>query len=367
MKPVQKNILLNPGPVSLSDGVRAAAVREDFCHREPEFFEIQARVLAGLRAVYDLPAGDWRAVGLGGSGTAALEAMIASLLPAQARVLVVENGVYGERIRRVLDVHRIGAESLSYAWGAAPDLVAIEQRLAGGGFTHLAMVHHETTTGRLNPAHEVAALCERHGVGLMLDAVSSFGAEDIPFDSPALEACAGTANKCLHGIPGLAFVICRAAALSNGAPQRTLYLHLPDWAAKQAQNSTPYTPAVNSFLALDEALTELDQQGGWRGRRSRYRALAERLRNALADLGIDTWLPAGESSCVLRSYRLPAGFDYARVHDGLKSAGFIIYEGQGGLASEMFRVSTMGAITDPDMDRLEAAFAEVFAPVPSTA
>ncbi len=353
--------------MSLSDGVRAAAVREDFCHREPEFFEIQARVLEGLRAVYDLPAHDWRAVTLGGSGTAALEAMMASLLPADARVLVVENGVYGERIRRVLDVHRIEAESLSHAWGEAPDLEALEQRLAGGGFSHLAMVHHETTTGRLNPVHAVAALCERYGVGLMLDTVSSFGAESIPFESPALEACAGTANKCLHGIPGLAFVLCRADSLRNGAPQRTLYLHLPDWAAKQQHNSTPYTPAVNSCLALDQALTELDEQGGWPARRERYFALAERLRRALKDLGIDPWLPEGESSCVLRSYRLPAGFDYASVHDGLKAAGFIIYEGQGGLASEMFRVSTMGAITDSDMDRLEAAFAKVFAPVPSTA
>jgi 2-aminoethylphosphonate-pyruvate transaminase len=221
------------------------------------------------------------------------------------------------------------------------------------------MVHHETTTGRLNPVTEIADLCARHGVRLLLDAVSSFGAEDIPFSHPALEACAGTANKCLHGIPGLAFVLCREAALQAGA-RRSLSLHLPDWAARQQAGSTPYTPAVPAVLALQQALAELAAQGGAQARRARDLQLADAVRHTLLDLGVTPWLPPEESSCVLRSYRLPAGVAYNSVHAALKRDGFIIYEGQGGLAQEMFRISTMGDITDGDAERLQASLVKVF-------
>ena len=297
---------------------------------------------------------------LGGSGTTALEAMMSSLLPADAPLLVLENGVYGERMSRVARVYDMQHEALTHPWGAALDLDAVQQQLATGRFKYLAMVHHETTTGRLNELDEVLALCEAHGVRVLLDAVSSFGAEAIDFTHPALLACAATANKCLHGIPGLAFVLCRAGALELGAPQRSLYLHLPDWHAKQQQASTPYTPPVNACLALHQALQELVEQGGWRARRARYRELAERVRLCLAGLGVEPFLAPAVSSCVLRSYRLPEGVNYAQVHDRLKHYGFIIYAGQGGLSEQMFRISTMGAIDDADMLRLEAALSALF-------
>ena len=354
-----KTILLNPGPVTLSEGVRVAAMAADLCHREPEFLDLQSQVIAGLLAVYGCDPATWRAVTLGGSGTSAMEAMLCSLLPGGARLLVLENGVYGERLARIAAVHGIDCVSLRQPWGAAIDLDAVAAQLESGGFTHLAMVHHETTTGRLNPVEAVADLCARHGLRLLLDAVSSFGAEAIPFEHPALEACAGTANKCLHGIPGLAFVLCRAAALGGGL-RRSLSLHLPDWADRQQAGSTPYTPAVNAVLALRQALRELAAQGGWQARRARYLELADAVRACLAKLGVEPWLPAADSSCVLRSYRLPEGVDYNTVHAALKRDGFIIYEGQGGLAREMFRISTMGDIGDDDLVRLQTSLASVF-------
>lgn len=354
-----RTILLNPGPVTLSDGVRAAVIQADLCHREPEYLKVQASVIAGLLAVYGCDPRTWRAVIHGGSGTSAMEAMLASLLPADARLLVLENGVYGERLARIAAIHGIECLSLNAPWHAPIDLQAVASQLANGGFTHLAMVHHETTTGRLNPAVAVADLCHRHGVRLLLDAVSSFGAEDLPFAHPALDACAGTANKCLHGIPGVAFALCRDASLGAGL-RRTLSLHLPDWAERQRLDSTPYTPSVNAVLALHQALIELAAQGGWTARRARYRELAETVRVCLLELGVETWLPAADSSCVLRSYRLPEGVDYNSVHAALKRDGFIIYEGQGGLAKEMFRISTMGDITDADLARLCTALVGVF-------
>lgn len=355
-----QSILLNPGPVTLSEAVRKAAVRVDLCHREPEFFELQDRLRQSLLRVYGLD-NHWKSVLLGGSGTTALEAMMSSLLPKDASLLVIENGVYGERISRIAQIHGIAFEAVQHEWTQAPDFDAIEARIAEGGFSHVAAVHHETTTGRLNDVTRLARICEENSLKLMLDAVSSFGAEDIPFGSPALIACAATANKCLHGIPGLCFVIAREQALAKAVePPRSLYMHLPTWAEKQDQQSTPFTPSVNGFLALEVALQELAAQGGWKARQARYSRLADQVQRQLAQLGIDTILPSNDYSCVLVSYRLPDGVSYEQVHDGLKERGFVIYAGQGDLAKTMFRISTMGDITDWDLDNLLDALVAVF-------
>jgi len=354
-------ILLNPGPVSISDGVRKAAVATDLCHREPEYFALQDRIRGGLLDVYNCSPDEWTSVLLGGSGTTALEAMLSSLLPRQARLLVIANGVYGERIGQIAGIHNVEFSAVQHEWTDPIDFERVEEALSAGDFTHVAAVHHETTTGRLNDMNRLAKLCEQAGAGLLLDAVSSFGAEDIPFGSPALIACASTASKCLHGIPGLCFVLSRKTSLEAAAePPRSLYLHLPLWATAQDQQGTPFTPPVNSLLALDKALAELRKQGGWKARHAHYSSLASQVRRALSRQGVNPLLEPGDSSCVLNAYCLPAGKTYADIHDGLKQRGFIIYAGQGSLVSEIFRVSTMGDISHYDMERLLAALSSVF-------
>jgi len=352
-------ILLNPGPVSLSDGVRRAVTRVDLCHRETEFFDLQDKVISDLLEVYQCDPNEWTAVLVGGSGTSAMEAMVASLIPQDANLLVLENGVYGERLSKLAGIYCISYETLHATWGDEIDLDTLAELLASGEISHVAAVHHETTTGRLNQVNEIAGLCDQHGVQLLLDAVSSFGAEAIPFDSSCLQAIAATANKCLHGIPGLAMVICRRASLHQNIDPRSLSLHLPTWAAAQEKRSTPFTPAVNAMLGLAQALQELSKQGGWKGRRTRYRKLASDVAETLDKLCVQQWLPADQSSCVLRSYHLPAGLSYETLHNGLKQHGFIIYAGQGDFVGELFRISTMGEISDYDMARLEQALRTV--------
>ena len=354
-----RSILLNPGPVSLSEGVRRAVARVDLCHREPEFFDLQDQLIKGLLDIYQCDPAEWSAVLLGGSGTSAMEAMLTSLLPRDTQLLVLENGVYGERLSKLASIYGISYQVLHVPWGDATDLGALAEWLASGKITHVAAVHHETTTGRLNKIDEIAAICAQHDVQLLLDAVSSFGAESIPFSSGALQAVAATANKCLHGIPGLAMVICRRASLEQDIEPRSLSLHLPSWAEQQAKRSTPFTPAINAMLGLAQALQELGKQGGWRARRTRYRKLAKNVAATLSKLGVQAWLPATESSCVLRSYHLPQGLTYNQLHDGLKQHGFIIYAGQGDLVGQLFRISTMGEISNYDMARLEQAMQSV--------
>lgn len=354
-------ILLNPGPVSLSDGVRRAVTRVDLCHREAEFFDLQDQVIKSLLDIYHCDPAEWAAVLVGGSGTSAMEAMMASLLPQDAHVLVLENGVYGERLSKLAGIYGIRHQALHAPWDGEIDLDAMAEVLATGEISHVAAVHHETTTGRLNPVEEIADLCDKHNVRLLLDAVSSFGAEAIPFNKPCLQAMAATANKCLHGIPGLAMVLCRRDALEQEIEPRSLSLHLPVWAAAQAQRSTPFTPAVNAMLGLSQALQELNKQGGWKARRTRYRKLAAAVAASLEKSGVQPWLAAAQSSCVLRSYHLPEGLTYNALHDGLKQHGFIIYAGQGEFAEKLFRISTMGEISDYDMARLGQALQLVIA------
>jgi 2-aminoethylphosphonate-pyruvate transaminase len=343
--------LLNPGPVTLTERVRRSLLQPDLCHRESEFFDLQDEVRRRLLAVYDLDPAEWTAVLLSASGTAAVESMVASLVPEGARVLNAENGVYGERIAQICAQYRIPCERLAGEWMQPLDMRALETLAAQTRCTHLAVVHHETTTGRLNELSSLADVCRARGLGLLIDGVSSFGAEVIDFADQAVTAVAATANKCLHGVPGVSFVIVRRAALES-AHTRTYYLDLMRLARLQDQRNTPFTPAVHAYYALLEALREFADEGGRVARHRRYAALAEQVRAGLAKLGIEPAISPEQSSVVLRAYRLPPGVTYGHLHDALKRAGFVIYAGQGGLSGHLFRISTMGDVSVSDIDRL---------------
>ena len=349
--------LLNPGPVTLSERVRRSMLAPDLCHRESEFFDLQDEARSRLLAVYGLDPAQWCVALLTASGTGAVESMVSTLVPQDGRVLVAENGVYGERIAQICARYRISSARMTGDWMQALDLAEIARRIAGAPhdegarFTHVAVVHHETTTGRLNELRGLAELCRQHGVQLLVDAVSSFGAEPLDFADESLAAVAATANKCLHGVPGVAFAIVRRRTLAR-AVSRTYYLDLTRCVAAQDRRDTPFTPAVQAYYALVEALREHAEQGGWAARHRRYAALAEQARAGFARLGIAPVLPPEESSVVLRSYQLPASISYARLHDGLKARGFVIYAGQGNLSQKLFRISTMGDVAAADIDLL---------------
>lgn len=358
-------ILLNPGPVTLSPAVRSAMGRADWCHREPEFAALTRDLNQRLAAVYADLAADYQSVLLTSSGSGAVEAMLASFAPDDSGTLVVANGVYGERMAAMLAAHRKPHRVLAQAWTAAPELAAIRAALADDpGLTHLAVVHHETTTGRLNDLAAIGALCRERNIALLLDAVSSFGAERIAGAEWNLEAVAATANKCLQGAPGAAFVLARRAAWQGPLRQAgSLYLDLRGYhAAQHGEGYSPFTQAVPAFFALDQALTELAVAGGWAARRALYRARADRVHQRLAGLGVSTLLPEADYGCVLRSYRLPSGIRYADLHDRLKRAGFVIYAGQGQLAREVFRLAYMGEIGAPDLERLCTELGRALAP-----
>jgi len=354
----KKMILLNPGPVTLSERVRAAMAGADWCHREPEFAALTREINAELVAVYPEMTGAFDAVMLTGSGTSAVEAMLASFAPDHGGTLVLANGVYGERMARMLTVHRKPHQLIQNPWIAPLDMTAVSDLLdAHPEITHLATVHHETTTGRLNDLHTLGALCRERELSLLIDGVSSFGAEDIDPEGWNLEALAGTANKCLHGVPGLSFVIARKPLWTRSSPQvGSIYLDLyAYYAGQHGEGFSPFTQSVQVAFALREALAELREDGGWQTRQSIYRQRGQRIYEELTSINIRTLLNNNDYSCVLKSYRLPAETSYTKLHDELKHAGFVIYAGQGEFSEVVFRIANMGDIDTRDLERLCAA------------
>ncbi len=359
---MQRTLLLNPGPVTLTQRVRQALLQPDLCHREPEFAELTLDIKQRLIRVYPQATQDYEAVLLTGSGTCAVEAMLSSLIPREGKALVVANGVYGERIANMIFAHGKQLEIIASEWHEPMNLLEVEKRLQqDSAITHVVAVHHETTTGRLNEIAKLSQICRRYQIALLLDTVSSFGAEEIQFNEWNLEACAATANKCLHGVPGIAFVLVRRSVFdSRLSGAGSLYLDLYRYYREQMSGFSPFTQAVHVCYALQAALQELEEQGGWVQRREHYRTLSRKIFQGLQNLGIQSFFAESVSSCVLRSFKLPPGYTYEQIHDGLKAAGFIIYAGQGGLKSSIFRIANLGDIHGEDVENLLSCLAQLF-------
>jgi 2-aminoethylphosphonate-pyruvate transaminase len=338
-------------------------LRGDWCHREPEFADLTRDINNRLVRVYREMAGKFDAVMLTGSGTSAVEAMIASFAPHKSSTLVVANGVYGERMAKMLAAHNRPHHVVESPWGEVIDLDQVRNELdMRTDITHVAVVHHETTTGRLNDLSKLSELCGEHGVRLLLDCVSSFGAEVINADELNIAALAATANKCLHGVPGISFVLARKEVWKEElVPAGSVYLDLAAYYQGQhGEGFSPFTQSVQAAFALREALDELEEEGGWEQRRSVYRRRAGCIAVELKGLGLETMLPPQEYSCVLWSWLLPEGMNYSTVHASLKADGFVVYAGQGHFSKDIFRIAHMGDIHNDDLDRLKTALQKCF-------
>ena len=203
-------------------------------------------------------------------------------------------------------------------------------------------------------------MTRRTGRLLLLDAVSALGGEELDLMRDDVDLCACTANKCLQGLPGVAFVLARNETMRamQTYPRRSLYLHLPGYWEAHERRSIPFTPSVQAWYALDEALDELLEEGV-AARVQRYQKAATLLRDGFSRMGLKFLLPAEYRANSLTSMFLPEGMTYQRLHDNLKERGFVIYEGQGKLQTGIFRVANMGHLTQEDFRQFLGALKEV--------
>jgi 2-aminoethylphosphonate-pyruvate transaminase len=355
-------MLLNPGPVNVSPRVAQALLRGDLCHREREYSTLQTRVRERLCRTFASPE-DYTAVLLTGSGTAALEAAIASSLDPARKMLVVNNGVYGARMAQIAAIHGFDVVELAFPWTSLPDLGQLDRALREDpAIEVVSLVHHETTTGLLNPVAAIGALVRQYGRVLLIDSISGLAGEEIDVAAAGVGLCVGTANKCIQGLPGVSFVLVRHTDMERmqAFPARTLYFHLPMLHSHQQQESTPFTPAIQPLYALDEALQELLEEGVAQ-RIRRYRTVAHLLRDGFESLGLKCLLPPDLRSNTITSLELPPGLTYEALHDALKARGYVIYAGQGDLAARVFRVANMGHLSVDQFRGFLEALREVLA------
>lgn len=354
----RRMVLLNPGPVNISERVRRALTGADICHREEEWSEVMASIRERLCAAF-APSG-YTAVLITGSGTAALEAAVASSVERGRAMLAIVNGVYGERIAQMARLCGTRVVEVAAEWTEHPDLARVEAVLRSDpDIQVVALVHHETTTGLINPVPEIGRLAKAAGKSVLVDSISGLGGEPLDLGAGGIDLCVGTANKCIQGIPGLSFVLVKheeMARLTAIAP-RSVYLSLPsNWQA-QEKGEPLFTPAVQVGYALSEALAELLEETP-AGRIARYARAAALLREGFSRLGLSFLLPPPLRGNTITALDLPAGFSYARLHDQLKACGFVIYAGQGALAARIFRVANMGDVSPDEyrefLDALES-------------
>jgi len=234
---LKKMILLNPGPVCTSERVRNSLMKGDLCHRESEFSTILSNTRKKILQAF-APDGDYTTAIITGSGTASLEAGICSSVSEDKKILIINNGVYGDRILRIASAYRFNKVELKYDWCEQPDIKEIEDTISKDpDIEVVAMVHHETTTGLINPIHEVGAITNKYGRTFFLDSVSGLGGEEIDLVNDNVDICICTANKCIQGLPGLSFILLKQDEVKRlrNVPPRSLYLNVISQLDEQEQ------------------------------------------------------------------------------------------------------------------------------------
>jgi 2-aminoethylphosphonate-pyruvate transaminase len=204
---MERRILLNPGPATTTDSVKQALVIPDVCPREPEFTSLMREMRTRLVRIVGDPS-EASAIPVAGSGTAALEAAFASFI-GDGLVLIIDNGDYGRRLADIAARLGLRHRVISFGWGVPLDLARFDTAVGEGTdrATHAALVHHETSTGMLNPLEEFVARCRHLGLVPIVDAMSSFGVLETPVGRSGIGVVISSANKCLQGMAGVAFAI----------------------------------------------------------------------------------------------------------------------------------------------------------------
>jgi len=352
-------VLLTPGPLTTSPATKQAMLR-DWGSWDAAFNAITASVCKDLVDVVH-GAKTHVCVPLQGSGTFSVEAALGNLVPRDGRVLVPQNGAYCKRIVKILEYLGRSHSAIDLPEDRHPTAQMIEGALRmDPAITHVALVHCETGTGILNPLPEIAAVCERHGKGLIVDAMSSFGALEIDVSACRVDALIAASGKCIEGVPGMGFVIARREALeASKGNSHSLAMDLHDqWTYMQRTGQWRFTPPTHVVAALHAALEQFKAEGGVAARGARYRRNCDTLLDGMTALGFRPFLPRAVQAPIIVTFHAPAdrAYEFKAFYDKVRSRGYVLYPGK--LTQvETFRVGCIGAIDATEMRNVVAAVA----------
>ncbi len=366
---MDKYLLFTPGPVNVAENVRSAIGKKDICHREVEFEKLLLSIEGKVLSLFEIrQKSRYRAVVVSGSGTAANEAMLSSVV-GDKNILVLSNGEFGERLHATSKIHNSNTFLLEFPWGESMDMEAIDTFLQQQPIDVIAMAHHETSSGILNSLADVGALSKANGAVLVVDCVSSAGAETIDMEKNNIAFCSSSSSKAIGSYAGLSFVIGKRTEFEKlkSNPAKSAYLNLHKFYDSINRHSqTPNTPAVPLFYALEQALENILDEGV-SYRHAKIRRKAELLRQGMSKLGLEFLLESQVMCSMLTTVFVPPHITVASLRQKLREHGIIIYEGKGRFSGKAFQVGNIGELTDIDIQFFLTILQDILSQKTSTA
>jgi 2-aminoethylphosphonate-pyruvate transaminase len=354
--PKNPYLLLTPGPLSTSKGVRASML-QDWCTWDKDYNEIVQDIrtkLVNLASKSDA----YTAVLMQGSGTFSVEAALGTLMPRDgSTLLVLANGAYGERMESIANYVGIPVVKHTALEMQTFCLETLEETLkTDPSITSVAVVHCETTTGILNHIDKIGRIVKQYNKHFIVDAMSSFGGIPIDMDALEIDVLISSANKCIQGVPGFGFMLFRKELLKQcKGNARSLSLDAYDqWdVMEKGEGKWRFTSPTHVVRAFDEALHELELEGGVEKRHARYRANQLLLVEGMETLGFTCVVEKSLQSPIITSFYSPKqdDYDFKTFYDRLKESGFVIYPGKVSNC-DSFRIGTIGDVYPEDITRL---------------
>lgn len=361
-QPAHDKLLFTPGPLTTSQRVKQAMLR-DLGSRDYEFINLIRDIRRRLVALGGVDEEYYTAIPLQGSGTFALEAVLSSTVPPDGKVLVIVNGAYGRRVVQMAQLLRIATVVYEVNEDEVPSVEQVDAQLSSDrSITHVCVAHCETTTGIFNPVAAIGEIVRRHERIYFVDAMSSFGAVPLNLSDAGIDYLVSSANKCIEGVPGFAFVLARKKALfgTEGYARSLSFDLLAQYRGLEQNGQFRFTPPTHTMLAFHQALLELEEEGGIAGRAARYRKNHDILVTGMRAMGFVEYLAPAHQGYIITSFRYPTdtAFDFEEFYRCLNDRGYAIYPGKVSNA-DCFRIGHIGRLFETDMQNLLAAVRDV--------
>lgn len=353
--------LLTPGPLTTTETVKQEMLF-DHCTWDDDYKQITQEIRNKLLELAHVSEEEYTAVLMQGSGTFGVESVLASVIGKEEKLLIAANGAYGKRMADIAE--HVGIDYVMYLqdYDKIPDAAVIDQMLRDDpAITHVSMVHSETTSGILNDIQAVGKVVKANGKVFIVDAMSSFGGEDIPVKDWEIDFIISSANKCIQGVPGFSFIIAnRKLLIESEGKARSLSLDLYDqWKTMEVDGKWRFTSPTHVVLAFAQALRELEEEGGIPARSRRYRENNALLIKKMGELGIHPYIDGEHQGPIITTFFYPENckFSFSQMYEYIKERGYAIYPGKV-TEAETFRIGNIGEIYKEDIEKVAVLMKE---------
>lgn len=352
---MQKYKLLTPGPLTTTETVKKEMLF-DHCTWDDDYKKITLSIREKLLELAHVSEPEYTVVLMQGSGTFGVEAVLTSVLGEGETLLIAANGAYGERMGDIAAHGKIPYLMYREEYDKVPSAERIQAILEEHPeITHVSMVHSETTSGILNDIASVAKVVKTAGRTFIVDAMSSFGGVDIPVGELGIDFIISSANKCIQGVPGFSFIICRRDKLiESKGKARSLSLDLYDqWETMNKDGKWRFTSPTHVVLAFAQALKEMEKEGGIPARAKRYRENNRLLIEKMEAMGIRPYIGEEYQGPIITTFFYPEHhqFSFQNMYQYIKDRGYAIYPGKV-TDADTFRIGNIGEIYREDIEKL---------------